>query len=85
MHYHLIVKKIKKDFLKKKEKVKGFFIFLTMSSFKQVQSNYGKKERCEQSCSQVIKFSHCLNCGYCKYGIIIFSIGTQNGCIHCIH
>ena len=43
-----------------------------MSSFKQAESNYGKKEPCEQGCSQIIKFSHCLNFGYCKYGIIIF-------------
>ena len=56
-----------------------------MSSFKQTESNYGKKEPCEQGCSQIIKFSHCLNFGYCKYGIIIFSNGTQNGCIHCMH
>ena len=36
----IIVTKIKKGFLKKKEKVKGFFIFLTMLLFKQVESNY---------------------------------------------
>ena len=38
----IIVTDIKKDFLKKKERVKGFFIFITMVSFKQVESNYGK-------------------------------------------
>ena len=40
----IIVTKIKKDFLiTKKEKVKGFFIFMSMLSFKQVESNNGKK------------------------------------------
>ena len=39
----IIVTKIKKRFLKKKEKVKGFFIFTTMLSLKQVKSNYGIK------------------------------------------
>ena len=28
----------------KKERVKGFFIFMTMPSFKQVESDYGKKK-----------------------------------------
>ena len=55
-----IVTKIKKSFLKKKESVKGFFIFMTMLSFKVVIY------------SQIIKFSHCLNFRYHKYGIIIF-------------
>ena len=45
----------------KRERVKGFFIFMTMPSFKQVESNYGKKESCERGCSWIIKFSHCLN------------------------
>ena len=40
----IIVTKIKKRFLKKKEKVKGFFIFTTMLSLKQVKSNYGIKK-----------------------------------------
>ena len=62
----IIVTKIKKGFLKKRERVKGkgFFIFMTMLSFKHVESNYGKKERCEQGCSWIIKFSHCLNFRY---------------------
>ena len=38
----IIVTKIKKRFLKK-EKVKGFFIFTTMLSLKQVKSNHGIK------------------------------------------
>ena len=38
----IIVTKIKRSLLKKKERVKGFFIFMTMPSFKQVESNYGK-------------------------------------------
>ena len=58
---------------------------MTMLSFKQVKSNYGKKEPCEQRCCWIIKFSHCLNLGYRKYGIIIFSIQTQNGCTLCRH
>ena len=60
----IIVTKIKKGFLKKKEKAKGFFIFMTMLSFKQVESNYRKREPCEKVCSWSIKFSHCLNFGY---------------------
>ena len=39
-----------KGFLKKK----AFFIFKTMLSFKQVESNYGKKEHCERSCSRIV-------------------------------
>ena len=38
----IIVTKIKKGFLKIKESVKGFYIFMTMLSFKQFKSNYGK-------------------------------------------
>ena len=53
-------------------RVKGFFIFMTMLSFKQVKSNYGKEEPCERGCCWIIKFSHCLNFGYQKYAIIIF-------------
>ena len=56
-----------------------------MLSFKQVESNYGKKEPYERGLSWVIMFSHCLNFGYRKYGIIIFSTQTQNGCIRCTH
>ena len=56
---------------------------MTMPSFKQVESNYNKKEPCEQR-SWIIKFSHCLNFGYRKY-CIIFSIQTQNGCTNCMH
>ena len=39
-----------------------------------------KREPCEGGCNFIIKFSHCLNFGYHKYGIIIFLIRTQNGC-----
>ena len=75
-----MVTKVKKCFLKKKERIKDFFIFLTMLSFKQVKSNYGKKDPpCKQACSWIIKFSYCLNFGYCKVGIIIFSMQTQDG------
>ena len=40
----ILVTKIKKGFLKKKEWVKGLFIFMTMLSFKQVEYNYGKRK-----------------------------------------
>ena len=73
----IIVTKIKKCFLNKKERVKGFSVFMTMPSFKQVESNYGKKEPWERACST---FSHCLNFENWKCGIITFSIRTQNGC-----
>ena len=58
--------KIKKRLLKK-EKVKGFFIFMTILSFKQVEYKYSKKKPCKQGCSSIIKFSHCLSFEYCKY------------------
>ena len=80
----ILVTKIKKDFLKKKDRVKGFFLFMTMPSFKQVESNYSKNEPCERG-SRIIRFSQCLNFGYRKYGIIIFSIRTENGCTRCTH
>ena len=51
----IIVTKIKKGFLKKKERVNGLFIFMTMQSFKQVESNYGKKEPYKRGCSQIVK------------------------------
>ena len=50
---------------------------MTMLSFKQVESN-PERAPCEQGCSWIIKFSHCLNIRYHKY--VIFSIQTQNGC-----
>ena len=62
----IIVTKINKGFLKKKERVKRFFVFMTMLSFKKFESNCGKKEPC----------THCLNLGYREYGITIFSILT---------
>ena len=43
---------------------------MTILSFKQVEFNCGKKEHCKQGCSWIIKFSHCLDFGYHKYGII---------------
>ena len=51
---------------------------MTMLSFKQVKSNCGKRESCERGYCWIIKFPHCLNFGYHRYGIIIFSIQTQN-------
>ena len=42
---------MKKGFSKKKESVKGFVIFMTVLLFKQVESNYSKKESCERGCS----------------------------------
>ena len=50
---------------------------MTMPSFKQVESNYGKKGPCKQGCSWIIKFSHCLNFGYDKHSIIIFLFEFQ--------
>ena len=47
---------IKKGFLKKKERVKDFFIFISMLSFKQVESNNKNKEPCKQGCSWIIGF-----------------------------
>ena len=41
---------------------------MIMLSFKQVESNYGKKEHCEGGCSWIIKFSHCLDFRRRKYG-----------------
>ena len=43
---------------------------MTKLSFKQVASNYSKKEHCKQGCSWIIRFSHCLDFRYRKYGII---------------
>ena len=80
----IIVTRIKKGFLNKKERVKGFFIFMTMLLFKQIESNYSKKGSCQKGCSWITKFFHCLKFGCCKDGII-FSIGTQNACIRCMH
>ena len=75
LHTIIIVTKINKGFLKKKERVKRFFVFMTMLSFKQFESNCSKKEPC----------THCLNFEYHNYGITIFSICTQNGCTCCTH
>ena len=67
------LKAINETCLKHCYRVKGFFIFMAMLSFKQVKSNYGKKEPCEQGCCLIIKFFQCLNFGYQEYGMIIFS------------
>ena len=65
--------KNKERFLKGKRKGKRF-LFMTMLSLKQAESNNGNKEPCEQGCSWIIKLSCYLNFGCHKYGIIIFSI-----------
>ena len=57
----IIVTKIKEGFLKKSERVKGFFIFTTMLLLKEIESNYSKKEPGKQGCSWMIKFSHYIN------------------------
>ena len=44
----IIVAKTKKGFLKKKERVKCFFIFMCMLSLKQVESDNNKKEPANQ-------------------------------------
>ena len=80
----IIVTIIKKGFLNKTERVKGFCIFMTMSSLKPAESNHSKKEPCKQGCTWIIKLSHWMNFGYGKHGVI-FSIQTPNGCIHCMH
>ena len=46
---------VKKTFI-----FKHFFIFTTMPLFKEVESNYGKKEP-KRGCIWIINFSHCLN------------------------
>ena len=43
---------------------------MTMLSFKQIEPNYAKKVYCERGCGWIIKFSHCLDFGYHKYGVI---------------
>ena len=70
VHYHHIHKN-KERFLTGK-KGKSFLSFMTVLSFKEVESTYGKKEPCKRSCRQIINFSHCLNFAYPKYGIIFF-------------
>ena len=41
----IIFTKIKKGFLKKK-RAKDFYVFMTVLSFKECESNYGRKELC---------------------------------------
>ena len=55
---------------------------MTMLSFKQVESNHGKRDPCKRGCSWIIKFSQSLNFRYRKYVIMISSIRSQNGCTH---
>ena len=62
--------KNKERFLKEKRKGKRFLYFMAMPSFKQVEANYDEEEPCERGCSWIVKFYHCLNFGYRKYGII---------------
>ena len=50
---------------------------MTMPSFEQVESSHRKKEPCERGCNWIVKFCHCLNFGYRKYGIIILSAHTM--------
>ena len=54
----VIVTKIRKGFLKKKERIKGFVIFMNMPSLKQVESSYNKRQPFGTR-----KFFHCLNFG----------------------
>ena len=42
--------------IEKEERVKGFFIFITMISFKQVEYNYSKIEPCKRGCSWITNF-----------------------------
>ena len=52
----IIVTKTKKGFLKKKKRVNGLFIFMTMTSFKQVESNYRRKDPYERGCGWIVTF-----------------------------
>ena len=54
VHYHHSHEN-KERFLKKKKRVKGLFVFMTMLSFKQVKSSFGKKQPFEQGCSWIIR------------------------------
>ena len=54
----IIVTKIRKGFLKKKERIKGFVIFMTVPTFKQVESSYNKRQLFGAR-----KFFHGLNFG----------------------
>ena len=54
----IIVTKIRKGFLKKKERIKGFVIFMTVPTFKQVESSYNKRQPFGAR-----KFFHGLNFG----------------------
>ena len=69
VHYHHSHKN-EERFLKEKERVKGFFIFMTMPSFKQLESNYDKKKPCERGCSWIIKAS-------VRYFLSIFYFFTE--------
>ena len=51
---------MKKGFLKKKERVKGFFIFMTMHFYSSILNLTTIRKPCEQDCNRIIKFSHCL-------------------------
>ena len=53
--YTIII--VAKGFLNRKERVKGFFIFMSMLSFKQVESNKDKEEPCKRGSSWIM-FSH---------------------------
>ena len=57
---------------------------MTMLSFKQVEFNYGKKAACKRSCNQIIKFSHCFNFAYFKYGIVVF-INSDSKWLYTLH
>ena len=37
---------------------------MTILSFKQVESNHGKRGLCKPGCTWIIKLSHCLGFGY---------------------
>ena len=55
--YPITIVTKKERFLKEKKRERIFFIFMTMLSFKQVESNYGKKEPCKQGCVGLLIFS----------------------------
>ena len=56
---------------------------MTTLSFKQVESNHGKRGLCERGCNW-IKFSHFLNFRYRKYVIIVF-FNSNSDCLYTPH
>ena len=56
VHYHHSHEN-KERFLKEKKRVKGLFVFMTMLSFKQVKSSFGKKSPLNKVAVGLLGFS----------------------------